>query len=182
VSPDAVSSDDENSDDGNSNPGASDMPSGSALVSSQDDDSGPAANRGRPVPRARRWVTRILGALVAAGLLTVAALNVPWRDQLILRPSLGAPGQTFVGQILGDWKALGGSVRYRFDAGQKPDQDSPLKGSELASAVRLGGELDVTSERLAGRPWRPGRRQGTNARTCCSAARPARGRHRRRAA
>jgi hypothetical protein len=112
-----------------------------------------------PAGVARFPWARLLGLVVAGGLLWFVASRLPWSDSLVVRWSADGVEETWTGELLGDWKA--DAVRFRVDAGQDTG------GPEVARALlRAGGELgagasdallvDGRARAPAHQEWRPG--------------------------
>lgn len=140
----------------------------------EDDGLSRAPNGGR----GRGLLMRLLGASVALGLLWLAAKNVPWEDQLMLRMELpeqahqaGAKQLLFTveGDLVGDWK----DPRVGFQAHpealvqarlQQPDAWQLLP-ERLRRELEAGQELDLSEDlvhwrdgsslELHGLEWRP---------------------------
>ncbi|MFT5052639.1 MAG: hypothetical protein ACI8QZ_004075 [Chlamydiales bacterium] len=78
--------------------------------------------------------SRVIGALriaFALGLLWFVAQTVPWRDSLVV------DGQSFTGQVRGDWK--GEEIHFRLDALEEVPQ--ALRESGLGAALATGDEV-----------------------------------------
>lgn len=143
---------------------------------------GPAALEGDPPSNApnggRGALMRLLGALVALGLLWLAARNVPWEDQLLvsveLPEELGKPDAkellfTVEGDLVGDWKdpkvgfvaqqeALAEARLQQPDAWQLLPERLRMElevGQELNLSENLVHWSDGTSLPLPGLEWRP---------------------------
>jgi uncharacterized protein (TIRG00374 family) len=90
---------------------------------------------------------RILGLIIAASLLWLAASRVPWGDELLLGgPETEVAPVSLQGDIMGDWRDTW--VLFRLQPGSLPP-DSPLRGSLLEDALREGGPVFVHRHGLA---------------------------------
>lgn len=84
---------------------------------------------------------------MALGLLAFVARSVPWTDKL----EVG--GETWTGEILGEWK--GESIRFRFGVDQELAAGSRLAGTPAESAVLYGGVVTATHTEVESRAWTP---------------------------
>lgn len=118
----------------------------------------PGARASGAAGRRGRVLVRLLGFAVAAVLLFVVVQNVPWKDSLVVRADPAAEGETFHGEILGDWKR--DEVRFRFSPVPVIPEGSVLSGHALAGAATEGGVVTAAEDALGGVPfsveWRPG--------------------------
>ena len=96
----------------------------------------------KPARSLRGRVLRILGTALV---LWLVATHVPWKDRLTLGE------RQFAGEIIGDWKSE--AVRFRFEARATSPANSELAGTPAASALRLGGEVEVDHDGLESLEW-----------------------------
>ncbi len=90
---------------------------------------------------------RLAGFAVAAALLAFAASQVPWRDTLTLRPGQEAPGESYPGQILGEWRTESQTVLFRFAEGVAAGE--LLTGHPLEAVLARGGVVEATREGIS---------------------------------
>lgn len=124
------------------------------------------------------WLMRFVGAAVAIGLLWLAARNVPWEDQLLVRMELeSASGESAAGKsvfavegdLVGDWKdpTVGFQVHPNALAAAQEEQATAWNQlpPRLREELEAGGELDLSEDlvrwadgsqlALPGLEWRP---------------------------
>lgn len=93
-----------------------------------------------PRPPLRRNLKRGLGLLIAGLLVWFVVKTVAWEDSLILRSAEPPQEDSYIGEILGSWRAE--QVHFRFEA--TDEVQTILEGTPLAVLVREGGEVRVS--------------------------------------